>query len=234
VNAATPAIRACLGGFDPTPEQWSAIAHDPVPVAIVAGAGSGKTAIMAARIVWMTEEGLVRPAQILGLTFTSKAAGELEERIARAFAVMDPPPPEQPVVATYNSFADRLVRDQGVRIGIDPDVGLLSTAQQWQLLLGEFDRVPPFDAVDSRSMSSICRSALSLADQCANNLVTPQRVAEEDRRIVEDERRFAPEVVLASRRRIELTRVVEAYLAAKRRARRIDFGDQVTKAVEIL
>ncbi|MGH2688511.1 MAG: ATP-dependent helicase, partial [Actinomycetota bacterium] len=234
MTGATPAIRACLGGFDPTPEQWSAIAHDPVPVAIVAGAGSGKTAIMAARIVWMTEEGLVRPAQILGLTFTSKAAGELEERIARAFAVMDPPPPEQPVVATYNSFADRLVREQGVRIGIDPDVGLLSTAQQWQLLLGEFDCLPPFDAIDSRSMSSICRAALGLADQCANHLVTPQRVAEEDRRIVEAEGRFAPEVVLASRRRIELTRVVEAYLAAKRRARRIDFGDQVTKAVEIL
>jgi ATP-dependent DNA helicase UvrD/PcrA len=232
--AASPAIRACLGGFEPTAEQWAAIAYEPVPVAIVAGAGSGKTAIMAARIVWMTEEGLVRPAQILGLTFTTKAAGELEERVARAFAAMDPIPPEQPSVATYNSFADRLVREHGVRIGIDPDVGLLSPAQQWQLLLGEFDRLPPFEAIDSRSMASICRAALGLSDQCANHLVTPQRVAEEDGRILNEANRFADDVVRASRRRIELARVVEAYLAAKHRTRRIDFGDQVTKAVEIL
>lgn len=230
----TPAIRAALGGFDPSDEQWRAIAHDPVPLVVVAAAGSGKTAIMAARMVWMTEEGWVRPSQILGLTFTNKAARELEERIEAAFAEMDPRPQEEPYIATYHSFADRLVRDYGVRIGIDPEVGLLSEAQKWQLLLGEFDRLPPFDAIESRSLSSICRAALALADQCADHVVTPERVAEEDERVLRDEAKFHPDVVLGSRRRIELTRVVRAYLEAKRRAGRIDFGDQVTKAIEVV
>lgn len=230
----SPAIRAALRDNDPSDEQWDAIRSDPVPLAIIAGAGSGKTAIMAARIVWMVEAGMYRPSQILGLTFTNKAAGELEDRIHSAFAQMDPVPAETPAVATYNSFADRLIREYGVRIGIDPEVGLLSKAQAWQLLLSEFENVPPFEAIESRALSTVVGTALSLADQCANHLVSPERIAEEDRRILEEAERFEDDVVRASRQRIEYAGVVRAYLDAKRRARRIDFGDQVTQAVEVL
>ncbi|MGH2718035.1 MAG: UvrD-helicase domain-containing protein, partial [Actinomycetota bacterium] len=73
---ASAAVRAALRDHEPSDEQWAAIVHDPVPVAIIAGAGSGKTAVMAARVVWLTEEAAVTPAQILGLTFTNKAAAE--------------------------------------------------------------------------------------------------------------------------------------------------------------
>lgn len=230
---ATPAVRAALRGNDPSDEQWAAITYDPVPLAIIAGAGSGKTAIMAARIAWMIEEGMYRPSQILGLTFTNKAAGELEERILAAFSEMDPPPAEAPAVATYNSFADRLIREYGVRIGIDPDVGLLSKAQAWQLLLSEFENIPPFEAIESRAVSTVVGTALSLADQCANHLVLPELIIEEDGRILEEAERFDDDVVRASAQRIEYARVVRAYMEAKKRARRIDFGDQVTQAVEV-
>ena len=235
LNESTKAIRAALRGADPSDEQWKAISHEPVPLAIIAGAGSGKTAVMAARIVWMVEQGLYRPSEILGLTFTNKAALELEERIVAAFAALDPPPKDQPLVATYNSFADRLVREHGVRIGIDPESGLLSKAQAWQLLIEEFDRIEPFEAIDSRSLSTVVARALDLADQCANHLVSPERIAEEERRIVDEgEERFGDDLVSTARQRIELSRVVRAYMEAKRRARRIDFGDQVTQAVEVL
>lgn len=231
---ASPAIRAALRGHDPSDEQWRAITHEPAALAIIAGAGSGKTAIMAARIVWMVEEGMYRPSQILGLTFTNKAAGELEERIHAAFGAMDAPVAETPPVATYNSFADGLIREYGVRIGIEPEVGLLSKAQAWQLLLAEFESIPPFEAIESRSVSTIVATSLGLADQCANHLISPERMMDEDRRIVEESDRFDPDVVRASRQRIEYARVVRSYLEAKRRARRIDFGDQVTQAVEVL
>jgi DNA helicase-2/ATP-dependent DNA helicase PcrA len=234
MRRASGAVRAALRDHEPSEEQWAAIAHDPVPLAIIAGAGSGKTAVMAARVVWLTEEALVSPSQILGLTFTNKAAAELEERIRQAFEQLEPPPAEYPHIATYHAFADGLLREHGVRIGIDPEVGLLSEAQRWQLLLSCFDTLPPFDAIDSRSPASICRSVLGLADACGNHLVTPEAVIEEDQRILADAAQFPDEVVLCSRRRIELCRVVRAYLEAKLRARRIDFGDQVTRAVEIL
>ncbi|HLI57772.1 MAG TPA: ATP-dependent helicase, partial [Actinomycetota bacterium] len=158
----------------------------------------------------------------------------MEERIRLAFDRLDPPPAEYPHIATYHAFADSLLREHGVRIGIDPEVGLLSEAQRWQLLLSCFDTLPPFDAIDSRSPASICRSVLGLADALGNHLVTPEAVIEEDQRILADARQFPDEVVLCSRRRIELARVVRAYTDAKLGARRIDFGDQVTRAVEIL
>src|SRR5947208_6401621 len=231
---ASEAVRAALRGHDPSDEQWAAIFHPAVPLAIIAGAGSGKTAVMAARVVWLTEEAEVSASQILGLTFTNKAAAELEQRIMEAFSHLDPPPAELPQIATYNAFADSLLREHGVRIGIDPEAGLLSEAQRWQLLLSCFDALPPFEAVDSRSPASICRSVLGLADACGNHLVTAERLIEEDERILHEAAQFPDEVVLCSRRRIELARVVRAYTDAKLRARRIDFGDQVTRAVEIV
>ncbi|MGH2813111.1 MAG: ATP-dependent helicase, partial [Actinomycetota bacterium] len=234
MSQSSVAIRAALRGYSPSEEQWRAISHDTVPLAIIAGAGSGKTAVMAARIVWMVEEGLYRPAEILGLTFTNKAALELEERIVAAFAAMEPQPKDQPLVATYNTFADRLVREHGVRIGIDPESGLLSKAQAWQLLIGEFEEIPPFDAIDSRSMSTVVARALGLADECANHLVTPKEIIEEETRIVQEAAGVDDEIVDVARKRIELAGVVRHYMTAKVTARRIDFGDQVTRAVEIL
>src|SRR5690606_29247715 len=66
----------------PTPEQRSVIEHPLVGSALViAGAGSGKTETMANRVVWLIANGVVEPDQVLGLTFTRKAAGELRERI---------------------------------------------------------------------------------------------------------------------------------------------------------
>lgn len=231
---ASAAVRAAMRDNDPTGEQWRAISHPPEPLAIIAGAGSGKTAIMAARMVWMVEEGLVRPSQILGLTFTNKAASELEERIGLAFSQMDPAPSELPTVSTYNSFADRIVRQEGVRVGIDPESSLLSQAQTWQLLAESLNHVEPFEAIDSRSIASLTKTALGLADQCANNYVTPEQVAAEDRRIIEREAAYEKEVLVNSGRRSELAGVVRAYQDLKRRQRVMDFGDQVTKAVEIL
>jgi DNA helicase-2/ATP-dependent DNA helicase PcrA len=231
---ASPAIRAAMRGNDPTEEQWLALSHAPEPLAIIAGAGSGKTAIMAARMVWMVEEGIARPSQILGLTFTNKAARELEERIELAFEAMDPPPAELPTVSTYNSFADRIVRQEGVRVGVDPESSLLSQAQTWQLLAESLNHVEPFDAIDSRSIASLTKMALGLADQCANNFVTPEQVAAEDQRIIDRRAAYEQEVILNSGRRSELAGVVRAYQDLKRRRRCMDFGDQVTKAVEIL
>lgn len=232
---ASAAVQAAMGGGQPTARQWAAISHPPEPLAIIAGAGSGKTAVMAARMVWMVEQGLVRPAQILGLTFTNKAATELEERILLAFARLDPPPAEVPTVATYNSFADRIVRQEGARVGVDPESSLLSQAQAWQLVKESLNDVQPFDAIDSRSIESITKNALALADQCANNCVTPEQVAREDLRILQrGESAYERQVLLTSLKRSELTGVVRAYQDVKARRRAMDFGDQVTKAVEIL
>lgn len=82
-----------LLGIPFTPEQTACIIAPPAPQVIVAGAGSGKTTVMAARVVWLVGTGQVAPEQVLGLTFTNKAAGELAERVRKALiaaGVTDP------------------------------------------------------------------------------------------------------------------------------------------------
>ncbi|MCB0921392.1 MAG: UvrD-helicase domain-containing protein, partial [Actinobacteria bacterium] len=69
-------------GFAPSDEQWSAIsAPMKAPLLVLAGAGSGKTTVMAARVVWLVGSGHVAADEVLGLTFTNKAAGELGTRV---------------------------------------------------------------------------------------------------------------------------------------------------------
>src|SRR5271170_4991173 len=66
---------------EPTPEQAAVIAAPLGPMAVIAGAGSGKSETMAARLVWLVANGMVRPDRVLGLTFTRKAAAELADRV---------------------------------------------------------------------------------------------------------------------------------------------------------
>src|SRR5688500_14897421 len=150
---ASAAIKAALRNYEPTAEQWDAITDPLEPVVIRAGAGSGKTAVMTARIVHLVETSQVRPAGVLGLTFTNKAAGELEERLAEAMSALGSSrmsadaihPHEHPTVMTYHAFASSLVREHGPRIGVDPEAGLLSNAQKWQILLGMIDEIEVLD-----------------------------------------------------------------------------------------
>src|SRR5882757_1648068 len=118
----------------PTAEQQDIIAAPVSPILVVAGAGSGKTETMAARVVWLVANAYVRPEQILGLTFTRKAAGELGSRIrqrlgqlARRLGPTDGAAGAtvtmaggEPTVATYHSYAARIVTEHGVRAGFEP------------------------------------------------------------------------------------------------------------------
>ena len=112
-------------------EQIAAITAPLSPYVVVAGAGSGKTTVMTARVVWLVATGQVRADQVLGLTFTNKAASELGSRVGDAVRELsqqqsgDLPAGDEvdlgePVIATYHSFAGRLLSEHGLRIGVEP------------------------------------------------------------------------------------------------------------------
>ena len=231
--AASPAIRAALKGFDPTAEQWTAIAHPLAPVHLIAGAGSGKTAVMAARIVWAIEQKGYSPAQILGLTFTNKAAQELQERVQAAIAVQGTHRPEDITVQTYNAFAAGVVREHGLLVGIESEAGLLTEAQQWQLVLDCIDDLPPFEAIELRSPGGIVRATLALAGSMSDHLVNPADVRAVDERTLSLQA-ATDDMRDTAAKRHELCDAVELYLKAKAQHGRVDFGDQVLKAVEVL
>ena len=129
--------------YAPSPEQ-ARVVEAPVdrPLVVVAGAGSGKTETMAARVSWLVANGVVAPEAILGLTFTRKAASELNERVRlRLRALADHPDTDddlrerlavaQPTVSTYHGYAASLVAEHGLRIGIEPGAGVLGPAMCW-------------------------------------------------------------------------------------------------------
>ncbi len=132
-----------LGLARPTAEQIAVIESPLIPGLVVAGAGSGKTETMAARVVYLVATGQVRPEQILGLTFTRKAAAALGQRIRRRLRLLSQSKvvpagiadtlSGDPEVATYHSFGGRLIADFGALAGVEPGAKVLTTTGSWQL-----------------------------------------------------------------------------------------------------
>ena len=232
-----PAVTAALGGYEPTDEQWRAIEHPLGPVAVVAGAGSGKTAVMAARLASIVVSGAARPSQILGLTFTNKAAQELDERIRRAAEHVEVHPGEEVGVYTYHGFADRILRDYGPKIGIEPEVALMSEAQAFMLVARLFEEIT-FERLRVTHLPSLIAKVRALAEACSNHLVDPAQVIAADRalerRYLEMDKKIPVKLRRTLNDRPEIARVVEAYVDKKRELARIDYGDQIRFAYRVV
>ncbi len=231
-----------LLGIPFTPEQTACITAPPAPQVIVAGAGSGKTTVMAARVVWLVGTGQVAPEQVLGLTFTNKAAGELAERVRKALIkagvtdpdVIDPDnPPGEPVISTYHAFAGRLLTDHGLRIGLEPTARLLADATRYQLAARVLREAPGLYPALTRSFPDLVSDLLTLDSELAEHLVHPEELRAYDAALLRDlesakltnaDLRKVPETAAARR---ELAELVSRYRAAKRERDLLDFGDQI-------
>ncbi|WP_258370699.1 ATP-dependent DNA helicase [Curtobacterium sp. MCLR17_043] len=184
------AIADALGRPRPTAQQRAVIESPLVPALVVAGAGSGKTETMASRVVWLLANGLVRPDEVLGLTFTRKAAGELSVRIndrIRALEDVGLITPgdafEAPTVSTYNAFANAVFRENALLVGRDGESQVLTEPSAWQLarrvvVAARDDRLAGLD----RDVDTLTAAVVALAGATSEHLVEP-----------EDLRRFAIE-----------------------------------------
>ncbi|MEU6952445.1 ATP-dependent DNA helicase [Streptomyces sp. NPDC045714] len=237
-----------LLGIPFTPEQTACITAPPAPQVIVAGAGSGKTTVMAARVVWLVGTGQVAPEQVLGLTFTNKAASELAERVRRALIaagvtdpdVIDPDnPPGEPTISTYHAFAGRLLTEHGLRIGLEPTTRLLADATRYQLAAKVLREAPgPYPAL-TRSFPTLVSDLLALDGELSEHLVRPGALHRHDTELLSAlehtklsnaDLRKIPETAEARRSLLGLT---ERYRTAKRSRDLLDFGDQIALSAEL-
>ncbi|HEY3684323.1 MAG TPA: ATP-dependent DNA helicase [Streptosporangiaceae bacterium] len=255
-------LAGLLGQSAPTAEQAAIIAGPLEPTVVIAGAGSGKSETMAARVVWLVANGLVRPDRVLGLTFTRKAAAELATRVrtrlgqlratgflgsAETAAVAgDPGEPAaaslldaEPIVSTYHSYAARLVGDHALREAMEPTMRLITPAVEWQLASGVVAAYDgPMDHVEM-TPASVTKAVLDLAGELSEHLRGPDDV----RRVGAwlRERRDALPKVLAPVRQIiakhdareQLLPMVERYRALRAAREVMDHGDQVALAARI-
>ncbi|MFF5485858.1 UvrD-helicase domain-containing protein [Streptomyces virginiae] len=239
-----------LLGIPFTPEQMACVTAPPAPQVVVAGAGSGKTTVMAARVVWLVGTGAVAPEQVLGLTFTNKAAGELSERVRKALAsagVTDPDPSPadadavggEPRISTYHAFAGQLLKDHGLRIGLEPSSRLLADATRFQLAAKVLREAPgPYPSL-TKSVPDLVGDLLALDGELSEHLVEPEHLRLHDTdllgvladtKLTNEDLRKVPEAV---RGRLELLELVVRYRAAKRSRDLFDFSDQIALSAQL-
>jgi DNA helicase II / ATP-dependent DNA helicase PcrA len=251
----TPAqLARLLGVPEPTQEQAAVIGAPLGPLAVIAGAGSGKSETMAARLVWLVANGLVRPERVLGLTFTRKAAAELADRvrgrldILRRVGIAGPADDRlqaDPVIATYHAYAGRLVGDHALREAVEPSIRLITPAVAWQLaarVVAAYDG--PMDAI-TWTPSTVTAAVLDLSAELAEHLRGAADVLGVGEwlaaRCDEMRRRQGPgkipapvqKILGCQRVREQMLPLVAAFQAAKAAREVMDYGDQMALAARI-
>jgi DNA helicase-2/ATP-dependent DNA helicase PcrA len=250
----TPGGLCDLLGVPFTDEQLAAITAPLAPGLIVAGAGSAKTTVRAARVVWLVATGLVAPERVLGLTFTNKAAAELAARITRTLAQAGiathaSDDSGEPVVSTYHSFAGRLVTEHGLRLGVEPRSRLLADATRYQLAARVLRRHRGPVVSLTRPLTMLVGELVALDAELSEHLVEPEELLAWDSAWVEQLEQVCGELdgqkgvkthcdklrgyAGAARQRSELTELVSSYRAMKRDLDAVDFGDQVSLAARL-
>lgn len=246
-----------LLGIPFTDEQLAAIAA-PLdrPVSVIAGAGSGKTAVMAARVVWLVGSGQVQPDQVLGLTFTRKATRELAERITRALESIGSGIPRvgkvaaaeaaddatlAPTVVTYDSFANTLVSEFGPRLGIESDSRMITDATRFQLAVTAVRRHANPDTALTGNVVTIAADILALESELSAHLVDPAEVLVSDGELSQKLASLTKDDLGAETttltgviaKRAELIEIVQDYKAAKLAAGLVQFADITAAAARI-
>ena len=246
-------LAAALGLPEPTDEQAAVIAAPPGPLVVVAGAGAGKTETMAARVVWLVANGFADPGQVLGLTFTRKAAGQLlrrvRSRLARLAGHLGVDPAGSPTVSTYHAFAGTLLREFGPLLPVEPDARLLSETEMWQLAYEVVKSHPgplvvgkPF----AKSPAAVTAMVLHLSGELAEHLVDTAQLRDthvELERLVltlppgprqrDTPNRRLLDMLDTQAERAALVPLIDALHARMRAAKVMDFGLQMSAAARL-
>src|SRR5512137_1314974 len=221
-----PEERALLEGLNPA--QRRAVLHGTGPLLIVAGAGTGKTKVITHRIARLIAAKAARPDEILAVTFTEKAANEMEARVD----VLVPYTSSFAEISTFNSFGERVLRDYALDVGYPPDFRLLADVDQAIFFRENLFRLP-LDYY--RPLGQPTRHIQEVLEAI-------RRLKQEDVR-PQDYLRYAEELGRAAageagketaRKHLEIARVFGAYEELLRSQGLIDFEDQVTLVVDLL
>ena len=239
---------AGLLGIPISAEQERAVRAPLDPCVVIAGSGTGKTTVMAARVVWLVASGLVSPEEILGLTFTNKATMELSERIESNLTRVGLLKPDQPrpTVATYDSFAGTLVGDYGAWDGINTGAHLMTGARAYQLaseVVVGLDKAPL--AATHLGPTPIAQAVVKLAAAMASHDASPDEVRKADarwRQMLLDAPtkkgggRYADIDTWLSRvdEREEFLELVAAYQELKKERGLVEFGDRMVQALHLV
>jgi DNA helicase-2/ATP-dependent DNA helicase PcrA len=199
--------REILGRLNP--EQARAVTTTEGPVLILAGAGSGKTRVLAHRIAYLVGVQQVAPWRILAVTFTNRAAAELRERIIRLVGE----PGKEVQAGTFHSICARVLRKDGEAIGLDRRFVIYDTEDQQQLMK-QILREEGLEAKGETRPQAI----LGAISRAKNDMVDPGEI---------------PPLRLATGATVQVARLARLYMAALKKANAVDFDDLLLDAVRL-
>jgi DNA helicase-2/ATP-dependent DNA helicase PcrA len=215
-----------------TPTQQEAVEHGDGPLLLIAGAGTGKTLVITHRIAHLIATKKARPHEILALTFTEKAAAEMEERVD----LLTPYGYTDVRILTFHAFGDRLLREFGMRIGLSPDFHVMSWAEQtifFKKHLFDFPlRVYRPLGNPSHYIDSILRHISRAKDE---DIAPEAYLAEANRLLSEAELHpKEPDLKEEATLQAELAGTYQLYQQLMHKNQSVDFGDQVSLALSLL
>lgn len=193
-------------------EQNEAVVHTEGPAIILAGAGSGKTRVLVHKVLYLIVEKKINPQNILMVTFSNKAAGEMKERIKALLHSFPLDTSGEPTVATFHSLCARILRRSGVKIGIPHNFVIYDTTDQLDTIKDCYEKLE-LSIKDVRP-----RAALSAISSAKNQMITEEQYAKFARGYIQE----------------RVAKIYPLYqnLLAERNA--LDFDDLLNKTIDLL
>ncbi len=230
----------------PTPEQALIISAPLEPAVVIAGAGSGKTETMSARVLYLVANGLVKPDEVLGLTFTRKSAGELGVRIRsrmrqlRQAGLLPKNTAIDAVVSTYHSYAGRLLAEHSIRYGIDAGVEPLGEAATWQLASDLVNNWSDDTFTSESAVSTVISDVIGLTRLILEHQCSPQDITDESWKILSHIESMGSKsndvvrrVATVLNQRLSLLPMVDQFITTRQKDGLLSFDDQMSLAADI-
>ena len=231
---------------DPTPEQIAIISAPLEPAVVIAGAGSGKTETMSARVLWLVANKIVRPDEILGLTFTRKAAGELSIRVRKRLrqlkeaGLLDKNLALDTSITTYHSYAGRIMSEHAIRLGIDATSDPLGDAALWQMASDIVRNWPDESFTNESAVTTVIDDVIGLAKLVLEHQVSFDDIRREDEKTLAELHRIGGtaneevrKVVRTAQQRIAILPMVQEFLKRRIDEQQLSFDDQMSIAARI-
>lgn len=216
-------------------EQLEAIKFSEGPLLIIAGAGTGKTTVITERIKYLILSQKAKPHEILALTFTEKAAREMEERVDIGL----PYGYTQMWISTFHSFCDRILRDNALQIGLDPRYRLMTEAEAIQLLRNhlfdlDLDYFRPLGN-PTKFISGLLQHFSRLQDEDVTPNAYRDWVQSQKSKVKSQKykSKLKDEKALEIEKWEELARAYQQYEEIKVKKGLLDFGDLITKTLQL-
>jgi len=212
-------------------KQREAVTYGEGPILIVAGAGTGKTQVITRRIAWLIAMKRAKPEEILALTFTEKAAAEMEERVD----ILVPYGYTGVWIGTFHAFGDSVLRENALQLGLVPDLQVLTRPQQIIFFREHLFEFPLSYYRPLGNPTRYIEAMVTLFSRAKDEDVTPEEYLAYAERLKEKAEGGPddPELEEIATQQMEIARTYKKYQDLLAQHGKIDFGDQITLPLKL-